>query len=65
MTTTKQRTIQKSLPGRKRRVVEENDLTWELSYLQDENEELKNDNRLLRKLVVELSLGKLKAEQYI
>jgi hypothetical protein len=44
-------------------VEEEYDLTWGMSELQDQNEELKNDNRLLRELVAELSLEKLKAEQ--
>ena len=34
----------------------------ELEELRDRNEELKNDNLLLRKLVAQLSLEKLKAE---
>jgi hypothetical protein len=60
----KQRTSQKPKPGRKRQVVEEEyDLTWEISYLRNRNGELKNDNRLLRKLVAELSLEKFKAEE--
>jgi hypothetical protein len=68
MTTTKKRTIQKPNPGRNR-LDEEYNLAWKKSDLEDledleyRNSELKDDNRLLRKLVAELSLGKLKAEK--
>jgi hypothetical protein len=40
MTAIKKRTIQKPKLGRRRRVVEEYDFTWEMSELQDQNEEL-------------------------
>jgi hypothetical protein len=68
MTAIKNVTSQQPKPRRKRQVVEEYDLVeepdlkWEISYMRDRNEELKADNRLLRKLVAQLSLEKLKAE---
>jgi hypothetical protein len=61
----KKQTTQKPKPGRNR-LDEEYNLAWKKSDLEDleyRNSELKDDNRLLRKLVAELSLGKLKAEQ--
>jgi transposase-like protein len=55
MTAVEKRETQKSKPRRTPMVVFEDEL-------EEENEELKNDNRLLRKLVAELSLQKFKAE---
>jgi hypothetical protein len=57
----KHETTQRPKPVRRFRV-EDYDPTLDMSDLQDDNEELKADNPLLRKLVAQLSLEKLKAE---
>jgi hypothetical protein len=55
MTAVEKRETQKAKPSRRPIVVFEDEL-------EKENEELSNDNRLLRRLVAELSLQKFKAE---
>ena len=61
MSTINKRTIQKPKPGRTQE--EEDQFRVHVSDMEYENYELKGENRKLRRLVVELSLEKLEAEQ--
>jgi hypothetical protein len=51
-------------PVRKRRE-DDDEISWHMLHddLEEENDNLKQENRMLKRLVVQLSLGKLEAEQ--
>jgi hypothetical protein len=64
MTAIKHRTTPNPRPARKRRE-DDDELSWQMLHddLEQENDNLKFENRMLKRLVVQLSLGKLEAEQ--